>query len=206
VRLPPEQNGQNKHQTSGRIPCIEVNVKKYISMYAKLLGVVSVVVALDQWTKWLVRENIPYASQWLPESLEWLMPYARIVHWNNTGAAFGLFQNGALIFTVLAFVVIGAILVYYPQIESEGWMFQLALGLQMSGALGNLIDRLMHDGKVTDFISVGTFPVFNVADSSITIGTAVLILGVWLSERKQKQEELDSQDDISGEQIVLSEE
>jgi signal peptidase II len=148
--------------------------------------------------------------------MDWLMPYARLVYWHNTGAAFGMFQEGALIFTVLAFVVIGAILFYYPQIESEGWMFQLALSLQLAGATGNLIDRLMHDGKVTDFISVGTFPVFNVADSSITIGTAVLILGVWLSERaakprptaagKREQDQVESEASGSAEQIVLSKE
>ena len=130
-------------------------MKKYVSMYTYLLGITGVVVALDQWTKWLVRENIPFATQWLPESMGWLMPYARLVHWQNSGAAFGMFQGGATVFTVLAFIVIGAIIFYYPQIESEGWMFRLALGLQLSGALGNLISRLTHDGKVTDFISVG---------------------------------------------------
>lgn len=181
-------------------------MKKYVSMYAKLLSIVAVVVALDQWTKWLVRENIPFATQWLPENMGWLMPYARFVNWHNTGAAFGMFQNGALIFTVLAFIVIGAILFYYPQIESEGWIFQLALGLQLSGALGNLIDRLTRDGKVTDFISLGTFPVFNVADSAITVGTAILILGVWLKERAEKQARAESEAGADEEQVVLSEE
>jgi len=168
-------------------------VNKYFIMYAKLLGIAGILVALDQWTKWLVRENIPFATQWLPESLGWMMPYARIVHWHNTGAAFGMFQNGAVVFTVLAFVVIGAIIYFYPQIESEGWMFQLALSLQLTGALGNLIDRLTQDGRVTDFISVGTFPVFNVADSSISVGTVILILGVWLSERAEKQARAESE-------------
>jgi signal peptidase II len=185
-----------------------VNVKKYILMYIELLGIAGAVVALDQWTKWLVRENIPFATQWLPESLKWLMPYARLVYWHNTGAAFGMFQDGATVFTALAFVVIGVILFYYRKIAMEGWMFRLAMSLQLAGAAGNLIDRLTQEGKVTDFISVGTFPVFNVADSSITIGTAVLILGVWLSERgeKQAQAESEAQNSSSGEQIVLSEE
>ena len=116
-------------------------MKKYILTYLKLLGIVGVIVALDQWTKWWVRENIPFATQWLPEKLQWLMPYARLVYWHNTGAAFGMFQNASLVFTALAFIVIGVILYYYPKIESEGWMFQLALGMQLSGALGNLIDR-----------------------------------------------------------------
>jgi len=60
--------------------------------------------------------------------------------------------------------------------------------MQLAGSLGNLIDRLTQ-GFVTDFISVGNFPVFNVADSSITVGVGVLLLGVWVEERKLKRNE-----------------
>ncbi len=180
-------------------------MKKYVFMYLQLFGIAGIVVALDQWTKWLVRENIPFGAQWLPEGMAWLLPYARLVHWHNTGAAFGMFQNGSLVFTLLAFVVIGVILFYYPKIESEGWLFRLALSLQLAGALGNLIDRLTQDGKVTDFISVGTFPVFNLADSAITVGTAVLILGVWLSERAEKQSRAEAEAQGNPEPKVYSE-
>lgn len=162
----------------------ELNSK--IKDYSILLGVASVVVALDQWTKWLVRENIEFGGMWLPNSLMWLSPYARIVHWYNSGAAFGMFQNGNLVFTILAFIVIGAILYYFPHVEKEDWTLKLAMGLQLAGASGNLVDRLLM-GKVTDFISVGSFPVFNVADSSITVGVIVLLLGVWLKERSEKK-------------------
>jgi signal peptidase II len=62
--------------------------------------------------------------------------------------------------------------------------------MQLGGAIGNLIDRL-RIGHVTDFISVGTFPVFNVADASITVGCAVLLVGVWLNERAQKKKVAD---------------
>ena len=154
--------------------------------YLVLFGVASVVIALDQWTKWLVRENIEYGGQWLPTGMEWLSPYARIVHWYNSGAAFGMFQNGNLVFTILAVIVICAIIYYYPMVEAEDWTLKLAMGLQLAGASGNLIDRLMI-GKVTDFISVGIFPVFNVADSSITVGVIVLLLGVWIKEQEEKK-------------------
>lgn len=154
--------------------------------YLILFGVAGVVVALDQWTKWLVREHIEFGGMWLPESLLWLSPYARLVHWYNSGAAFGMFQNGNLVITILAFVVIGAIIYYYPHVEKEDWTLKLALGLQLAGATGNLIDRL-NMGKVTDFISIGAFPVFNVADASITIGVIVLLLGVWHKERSEKK-------------------
>ena len=163
--------------------------------YSMLFGVAGVVIGLDQWTKWLVRENIAFGDQWLPKGMEWLMPYARIVYWHNSGAAFGMFQNASMIFTILAFIVIGAIIYYFPQVEKTDWTLRLAMGLQMGGAAGNLIDRLMI-GKVTDFISIGSFPVFNVADSSITIGVAVLLVGVWISERKEKRKKLDEENSM----------
>jgi len=152
-----------------------------------LLGMAGVIVALDQWTKWLVRENLPFQATWLPEGLSWLSPYARIVHWYNSGAAFGMFQNGNLVFTMLAFIVIAAILFYYPQVGISDWSLRLAMGMQLGGAAGNLVDRLLI-GKVTDFISVGTFPVFNVADSSISVGVVVLLLGVWIKERNERKQ------------------
>ena len=158
--------------------------------------IAAVIVILDQWTKWLVRTNIPAGEIWLPTSLLWLSPYARIVHWYNTGAAFGMFKDASMLLTVLAFVVIGAILFYYPQVEKDDWILRLALSLQLGGALGNLIDRLTV-GHVTDFISVGNFPVFNVADASITIGAVLLFLDVWLRERAEKK--ADKSVDIPGE-------
>jgi len=161
-------------------------VRNVIQKYWTIVLIALLIVGLDQWTKWLVRVNIPAGGTWLPESLEWLSPYARIVHWYNTGAAFGLFKEGGMVFTVLAFIVIGAIIYYYPQVERSDWPLRLAMSMQLGGAIGNLIDRLTI-GQVTDFISVGTFPVFNIADASISLGCVVLLLGVWWNERVQKK-------------------
>ncbi len=161
-------------------------MKRYINDYAFLIGLAAIVVGLDQWTKWLVRTNLPFEATWLPAWLEPLRPYARIVHWNNSGAAFGSFQNGNSVFTVLALVVIAAILYYYPRVEKDNWTLRLALGLQLGGAAGNLVDRLSM-GKVTDFISIGHFPVFNIADSAISVGVVVLLLGVWINEQRMKR-------------------
>jgi len=171
-------------------------VRNLIQRYWQIAGIAVLIVAFDQWTKALVRANIPLGGSWLPESLAWLSPYARIVHWYNTGAAFGMFQQGGMVFTVLAFIVIGLILYYYPQVEKADWPLRLAMSMQLGGATGNLIDRLTI-GHVTDFISVGNFPVFNVADASITVGAVVLFLGVWMMERaergkKQMEPEQDS--------------
>lgn len=159
---------------------------KFLSSYASLFLISGTIVALDQWTKWLVRTNITLGDMWLPGSISWLMPYARIVNWSNTGTAFGLFQGLGGIFTVLALIVSGVIIYYYPRVPAEDWWLRLAMAFQLGGALGNLTDRVTR-GQVTDFISVGTFPVWNVADASITIGVIILVVGVWLKERNEKR-------------------
>jgi signal peptidase II len=160
-------------------------MKKYLKSYTFLMPITIGIVALDQWTKYLVRINLPFNQVWMP--WDWLLPYARIVHWRNTGAAFGIGQGMNLFFIILAFLVMGMILYYFPEIPENEFFLRLALSLQLGGAAGNLIDRLAH-GHVIDFISVGTFPVFNVADSSITIGVGVLLLGMWLEARREKDE------------------
>jgi signal peptidase II len=164
-------------------------MKRTFLTYLPFLLIASLIIALDQWTKTLVRENIPFGGTWLPDGWDWLSPYARIVHWQNSGAAFGLFQNGNLVFSVLAIIVIIVIIYYYPQVDPADWSLRVAMAMQTAGAAGNLLDRLMHQ-EVTDFISVGIFPVFNVADASITVGVAVLLLGVWIKERAERREQL----------------
>jgi len=160
---------------------------KYLRLYLPLILIALVVIALDQWTKALVR-TLPLGGIWLPDGLQWLSPYARIIHIYNTGAAFGMFKDLSLVFTILPFIVVGIILYYYHQLASEDWALRLALGMQMGGALGNLIDRLTQGGRVTDFISVGSFAVFNIADASITVGVSILLLDVWIKERQIEQQ------------------
>lgn len=173
-------------------------MKNVFQKYGTIGLIAIVIVVLDQWTKGLVRANIPQGASWLPDSLLWLSPHARIVHWYNTGAAFGMFKDASMILTVLAFIVIGAIIFYYPQVSRDDWSLRLALSMQLGGAVGNLIDRLTI-GHVTDFISVGSFPVFNVADASISVGAVVLFLGVWLQERAEKKKEADTPIEVTGE-------
>ncbi len=160
-------------------------LREIIPDYLILIAIAGTIVFLDQLTKNAVRQSLNYGESWMP--LEWLAPYARILHIQNTGAAFGMFKDGSLIFTGLAILVTIFIIYYYPQVPKEEWPLRLAMGMQMGGALGNLIDRLRL-GHVTDFISVGNFPIFNIADSSISVGAVVLILGIWISERKEKKE------------------
>jgi len=161
--------------------------RKYIQDYIYLLIISGSVVLLDQLTKYLVRSNLAFSEMWSP--WHWLLPYARIVHWQNTGAAFGMFQDLGAVFAVLAIIVSGAIIYYFPKVSKDDWAIRLALGLQLGGALGNLIDRLTMDYVVTDFISIGNFAVFNIADASITIGVVILIVTMWFRERENPQAE-----------------
>ena len=160
-------------------------MKKIIKEYWLLFTIAGIIIILDQITKAIIRANIPFGGQWMP--LEWLAPYFRFVHWQNTGAAFGLFQGGGLVFGILAVIVTVFIVIYYPQIPKDEKLMRVAISMQLGGAIGNLIDRIRF-GPVTDFISVGTFPVFNIADSSITVGVGLLILALWLVEQRERRE------------------
>ena len=161
-------------------------IKNYWFDYAVLILVAVIIVTSDQLAKVWVRAHVALGGDWLPSQLAWLMPYARIRFWYNSGAAFGIFANGNLVFMVLAIIVAGAILYYFPRVARKDWWLRLALMLQFSGAVGNLTDRIQF-GHVTDFISVGNFAIFNIADASISVGVVVLILGVWITDMADKR-------------------
>ncbi len=171
--------------------------------YLVLFGISGVIVALDQITKYKVRTELLLGETWSP--FDWLEQYARIVHWNNTGAAFGILPSASKIFTIIAFIVVIAIIYYYPRVPKQQVAIRFALALQLGGALGNLLSRMLV-GTVTDFVSVFNFAVWNVADASITIGTAILIIAMLVEEWKEsKAAKLDSPDDEAGVDETLSE-
>jgi len=158
-------------------------LNKKVKDYLFLFIVAGLLIALDQWSKWYVRGALPLGSIWSP--WEWLTPYARIVHWKNSGVAFGMFQGMGTVFAVLAAIVSLVIIYYYPRVAGESRTLKIAMSMQLAGAMGNFIDRVTI-GHVTDFLSVGNFPVFNVADACISVGVAILLIYVWLEEKKEK--------------------
>jgi len=158
---------------------VEEVLKKFVQGYLFLFLIAGAIVILDQYTKMLVRQNLNFGESWMP--ITWLAPYVRIVHWQNTGAAFGMFQGYNLVFSSLSILVSIAIIYYFPKVSSSEGFLRLAMSMQLGGALGNLVDRLTA-GEVTDFISVLKFPVWNIADASITMGVVVLLLGMWLKD------------------------
>jgi signal peptidase II len=162
----------------------ESKLKKNLKSYLILFPIAAGIIALDQWTKSLIRNTLAVGEIWSP--WDWLMPYARVVHWQNTGVAFGMFQDNNVLFTVLVSIIALVIIIYYPQLTEGDWFLMIALSMQLGGAVGNLIDRLTV-GHVTDFISVGNFAVFNVADASVTVGVGIMILGLWVQENKQRK-------------------
>lgn len=141
-----------------------------------LVGIAFVVVLFDQITKAIVVANLDLYETWMP--IEALAPYFNFIHIRNTGAAFGIFPDGGLFFTVVAFVVIGVIVYFYRELPDHSLLIRTALGFQLGGALGNLIDRL-RQGYVVDFFNVKIWPVFNIADSAIVVGVLLLIFLLW---------------------------
>jgi signal peptidase II len=156
-------------------PAVRQPFRHYLPDYVFLLSIAGTIVLFDQLTKFVVRSRLEIGEFWAPVAE--LGRFARIVHWKNTGAAFGLFQGGSLVFTTLAIVVTIGILNFFPILPRSDRFLRTAIALQLGGAFGNLVDRLTI-GHVTDFVSVLNFPVFNVADASISIGVVLILIPI----------------------------
>lgn len=142
-------------------------------------GMAVVVFVLDQATKIVVRgslapgESIP-ADGWF-----------RFTHVTNTGAAFGLFQGQGPLLLLTTVIGVAAIVTYYLYPPVQTPVLTTSLGLQLGGAIGNLVDRVTL-GHVTDFFDFRIWPVFNIADSAIVIGVIVLTGYMLLFDRTNK--------------------
>jgi signal peptidase II len=132
------------------------------------------IVLADQVSKaWVVQQLGPTT---MTNFIPLIGDTVRIAYSHNTGVAFSLFQGHPELLTVSALLIVaGAIYFYATQLPNHRRMTQLTLGLILGGASGNLIDRVRL-GYVVDFIQIGWFPIFNVADSAITVGAALLML------------------------------
>jgi signal peptidase II len=131
-----------------------------------MFGLGAGIVALDQWTKQLAVAHLLDSGV---RSIPVLGPYIRFTYVENRGAAFGLLQEQTSFFIIVGLTVIGVILYSFRQMSRPSVILTLALGLQLGGAIGNLIDRVRF-GYVVDFMDLSVWPVFNVADSAIVCG------------------------------------
>ena len=139
-----------------------------------LAATLGATLSADQLTKLVVKANLALGESWPAEG------FLRISHGTNTGSAFGLFRGQPLILTIASILAIGFIVYYYRTQSTRRPIFRFTVGLLLGGALGNLTDRLRM-GEVVDFIDVGRWPVFNLADSSIVVGMTLLVATVVLA-------------------------
>jgi signal peptidase II len=154
------------------------------------LWIVAIIVALDQMTKALVRARLP-----LHESVTVIPGFFDLTHVRNTGAAFGMlnsveFPYKPAVMVLVALVALGAVASYALTLPASQQIARYGLALILGGAVGNLIDRARF-GAVTDFLDfyVGSYhwPAFNVADSAITVGVAMLLLESLIANRRGRK-------------------
>ena len=130
----------------------------------------------DQISKEFIRLWMPLGDSWPSTG------FLRIVHGTNTGSAFGLFAGFTNLLILASIVGIAAVLYYFYRQGNNAIALRISLGLIVGGALGNLFDRVVS-GKVVDFISVGWWPSFNIADSAISVVMFLLIFTMIFGER-----------------------
>ncbi len=143
--------------------------KKNILIFSMALFVA----ILDQLTKFIARQNLQ-----LNQSTPIIKNILHITYITNTGSAFGLLKGLNLFFILFSIAVIVVILYNLKKIKRNEKLLQFAVGLLLGGTIGNLADRIAY-GAVIDFIDFRVWPVFNVADSAVTISVVLLIILLW---------------------------
>jgi signal peptidase II len=140
-----------------------------------LVGIATTVAVIDQVAKFLIVATIGLGR--LEPRVEVVDGWLALEYTQNRGAAFGMLSGLAPILVAAPFAILtGLVLLYMRQVTPGVWL-TVAIGLISGGALGNLFDRVRF-GHVVDFLSVGPWPNFNIADSAITVGVLILVWGL----------------------------
>ena len=155
----------------------ETKSKVRVAAFARAAALAAIVVIVDQVTKALVRSGIPIGDE------HKFFIGINLVHVRNTGVAFSLFSGGGTLVLVFTFVALAVLVGYLARRPERPWLW-VPTGLLIGGAIGNLIDRVVH-GAVTDFVKFPLWPAFNCADISITFGVLALL---WVLEGPQRRE------------------
>lgn len=129
------------------------------------------VMALDQLTKKYVVNNVAYRA-----SLPIIDSILNVTYVKNSGSAFGLFPEHTRLFIIGTIILVLILITYLRDLIRESMKVYIGLALGVGGALGNLMDR-MRLGYVVDFIDIHIWPIFNVADVAILIGSALIFIG-----------------------------
>ena len=154
-----------------------------------IYGLIVVIVALDQWSKWAIKTSFN-----LYQSKPVIQDLLHFTYVTNDGMAFGLsFPGGKHVLLIMTILLTGFIVGFLWKEKDGHPLIKYGLALILGGAIGNLIDRLLY-GKVVDFLDlmIGNFHwyIFNVADSSVTIGMILFIIHSIYIERKKTNDEL----------------
>ncbi|MDP2725929.1 MAG: signal peptidase II [Dehalococcoidia bacterium] len=157
----------------------EKPIRSLIAIQRGLMALIALlVIVADQYTKGWVTSNL-VMGQSLPQEAP-----VRLTYVVNTGVAFGLLPEYSFLLMPLAILVIGIVLLYQRYLSSGSFLVWAALGLQVGGAGGNLIDRLRY-GYVVDFVDIRVWPVFNLADFTISLGVGLLAYSLIFSKEKK---------------------
>ena len=147
-------------------------------MHKKYFRLTLILFLIDRLTKELISRTFEYA-----QSIPVLKDVLHLTYITNTGIAFGMGQGKNIVFIILSLVIIGILVFFFLKTKN---MVELAsLSLILAGALGNMFDRVFY-GEVIDFIDLRIWPVFNLADSFVTIGGVVLFYQEFIKKRSRK--------------------
>jgi len=159
-----------------------------LSHFRTLLWLAPLILVFDQVTKVYVDRTF-----FLHESVTILENFFHFTYVRNQGAAFGILSDSAYrlpFFIIVSLVAVIGIVWYYSKLTPQQKLLRYALALILSGAIGNLIDRIRL-GEVIDFIDVHWYqyhwPAFNIADSAISIGVTLLLIDLWREEKQRKR-------------------
>ena len=148
------------------------------------LFIAIIILILDQVTKFVIA-----SSMRIGDSFEVIPGFLNITSHLNNGAAWGILSGKMSFFFIITLIILIVLVVFYIKEAKNNLFMQIALSLLFAGALGNFIDRLFH-GEVVDFIDTYifgyNFPIFNVADSSLTIGVILIIITLVIDVKKGK--------------------
>ena len=148
--------------------------------WAALGAIAAAAIVADQLTKHVVASQL-----WLDENVKVLGPFS-IHHVQNSGIAFGLFAQATGVVIVLTLVAIGWMIVYFSRSGARHPLLPVAVGLLIGGSISNLADRIRL-GHVTDFLDLRYWPAFNLADSFIVIGVAILLGALVSADRAPRR-------------------
>lgn len=153
---------------------------------APMLSIGAAILVIDQLTKYLVVRNMEVG-----ESIPIIGEFLQLTSHRNAGAAWGMFQGQMIFFYIVTVVVVALLLYIYKKEAKDNFLMQLSITMLLAGAIGNFIDRILFQ-QVVDFVDVlifgYNFPIFNVADSALTIGVILMLIEFFLTGRSDDNE------------------